>query len=214
MKATAVCVLACLLAVDAASLRGAVDQERQLLGATYCAATPFLTSVQPVMKPVSPDNGWSLLPIISSGDSIGGYKLPRNPVSALLALAAVAPSNCTVLQDPACTLICTFVPARTDSVRGALCVHVLCACFCVTLQDGIGAWRRGDNTVRIAVNSEVGNTEPLPYPSGGSTDSRTLTGARVSYFDVDKTTKAIKCAGVAYNTVRSLSLTRACVAHA
>eukprot|EP00953_Heterococcus_sp_UTEX-ZZ885_P025736 13968-Heterococcus_DN1.PRE.1 len=149
MKATAVCVLACLLAVDAASLRGAAEaenQERALLGKTYCPATPFLTSVSPVMKRVG-DNGWRLQPIVSSGDDVGGYKLPRNP-------------------------------------------------------DGIGAWRRDSNTVRIAVNAEVGSDEGPAYPSGGADTTRTLTGARVSYYDVDKTTKAIKCAGVAYNTVR------------
>jgi hypothetical protein len=83
MKSTAVCVLACLLAVDAASLRGAAEaenQERALLGKTYCPAKPFLTSVKPVMKSVG-DNGWRLQPIVSSGDDVGGYKLPRNPVS-------------------------------------------------------------------------------------------------------------------------------------
>jgi hypothetical protein len=90
MKATAsaICVLACLLAVDAAGLRGAAEaehQERALLGKTYCPAIPFLTSVRPVMKPVG-DNGWSLLPIVSSGDDVGGYKLPRNPVSSIMCL--------------------------------------------------------------------------------------------------------------------------------
>jgi hypothetical protein len=77
-----------------------------------------------------------------------------------------------------------------------------CVCTSIYQQDGIGAWRRDSNTVRIAVNAEVGSDEGPAYPSGGADTTRTLTGARVSYYDVDKTTKAIKCAGVAYNTVR------------
>jgi hypothetical protein len=119
MKATAVCVLACLLAVDAASLRGAAEaenQERALLGKTYCPATPFLTSVSPVMKRVG-DNGWRLQAIVSSGDDVGGYKLPRNPVSCTMCLLlhVASKSRTHALQK-----ICMLAIACTDDAWDVL----------------------------------------------------------------------------------------------
>ena len=65
--------------------------------------------------------------------------------------------------------------------------------------DGTGAFRIGKNTVRVLVNHEFGNNVGYPYELANGTD---LTGARVSYFDIDRTTRAVCGAGLAYHTIR------------
>ena len=62
--------------------------------------------------------------------------------------------------------------------------------------DGIGAYELDSNTVRLLVNHEVGAGSGYTYALANGTQ---LTGARISYFDVDKTTRAILDAGQAYD---------------
>jgi hypothetical protein len=64
--------------------------------------------------------------------------------------------------------------------------------------DGIGAFSLNDTTVRLYVNHELGNTVGYKYSLANGTQ---LTGARVSYFDVDKRTFQIVDSGLAYNKV-------------
>ena len=64
--------------------------------------------------------------------------------------------------------------------------------------DGIGAFSLNNDTVRIFANHELGNTSGYKYALQNGTQ---LTGARVSYFDVDKRTFQIVDAGLAYNKV-------------
>jgi RTX calcium-binding nonapeptide repeat (4 copies) len=61
--------------------------------------------------------------------------------------------------------------------------------------DGIGAYALDSDTVRILVNHEVTNEEGYAYTVNGSVS---LTGARVSYFDINKTTLAVESGGLAY----------------
>jgi serralysin len=64
--------------------------------------------------------------------------------------------------------------------------------------DGIGAFSLNNDIVRIFVNHEIGSTNGYKYALQNGTQ---LTGARVSYFDVDKRTFQIVDAGLAYNKV-------------
>ena len=64
--------------------------------------------------------------------------------------------------------------------------------------DGLGAFKLDDNTVRILANHELSSDVGYAYQLANGTQ---LTGARVSYFDVDKTTLQIVDAGLAYNTI-------------
>ncbi len=61
--------------------------------------------------------------------------------------------------------------------------------------DGIGAYALDSDTVRILVNHELSNDEGYAYTVNGSVS---LTGARVSYFDINKKTLAVESGGLAY----------------
>lgn len=68
----------------------------------------------------------------------------------------------------------------------------------VGILDGIGAYSLDANTVRVFVNHELGTSAGATW----KTDSAvTLTGSRISYFDVDKTTKTIVDGGIAINNI-------------
>jgi len=72
----------------------------------------------------------------------------------------------------------------------------------VGILDGIGAYELNDDTVRAFANHELlhfrGNTYQVGDGMGGQID---LTGARVSYFDIDKDTREIVDSGLAYNKI-------------
>ncbi|MEI7666249.1 MAG: alkaline phosphatase D family protein [Synechococcaceae cyanobacterium ELA263] len=68
----------------------------------------------------------------------------------------------------------------------------------VGVPDGEGAFLKDPSTIRLLVNAEIGKAAGYSYLLANGTE---LTGARVQYFDIDKTTNAIKGGGVAYNTV-------------
>ena len=65
------------------------------------------------------------------------------------------------------------------------------------IPDGIGAIRSG-GVVRLLVNHELGSSVGYPYQLG---NGLSLTGARVSFFDVDPNTREIVDAGLAYDRV-------------
>ena len=67
------------------------------------------------------------------------------------------------------------------------------------IPDGTGAVALDDNqTVRIFVNHELTDGVGYAYSLANGTSLR---GARVSYFDVDKTTRALRGSGLAYDTI-------------
>ena len=68
----------------------------------------------------------------------------------------------------------------------------------VGILDGIGAYELNATTIRAFVNHELGGTSGQPYALANGT---MMTGARISYFDIDKKTKGIVSAGLAYNRV-------------
>jgi hypothetical protein len=72
----------------------------------------------------------------------------------------------------------------------------------VGVNDGLGAFELDGSTVRVLVNHELGQGDGNQYEVGdGQGGSFALTGARVSYFDVDKTSREIVGAGPAYDAI-------------
>lgn len=67
--------------------------------------------------------------------------------------------------------------------------------------DGIGAYELNAETVRIFVNHELPAADGYSYDDAGVV----LTGARVSYFDIDKTTYSIVDGGLAYSKIYDAS---------
>lgn len=68
--------------------------------------------------------------------------------------------------------------------------------------DGIGAFEKDQKTVRVLVNHELVNNRGYAYNvSNGIGGTFSLTGARISYFDIDKDTCQVKTGGLAYNTI-------------
>jgi secreted PhoX family phosphatase len=65
--------------------------------------------------------------------------------------------------------------------------------------DGLGAWAWTDTTVRLLVNHELAPNEGYGWQLSNGT---TLTGARVSWFDIDKRTMNILAAGNAIKEIR------------
>jgi hypothetical protein len=72
----------------------------------------------------------------------------------------------------------------------------------VGILDGLGAYELDGDTVRVFANHELlhfrGNTYEVSDGQGGTLE---MSGARVSYFDLDKRTLDIVDAGIAYNVI-------------
>ncbi|MDJ0692843.1 alkaline phosphatase PhoX [Mastigocoleus sp. MO_188.B34] len=64
--------------------------------------------------------------------------------------------------------------------------------------DGLGAYELSDNTVRVLANHELTADVGYAYTLKNGTS---LTGARVSYFDIDKESREVVGAGLAYDTI-------------
>lgn len=69
--------------------------------------------------------------------------------------------------------------------------------------DGLGAYELDAHTVRVFANHELGYTDGYPYQVGDSTQGTDfmMTGARISYLDINKFSKAIVDGGLAYDTI-------------
>ena len=76
--------------------------------------------------------------------------------------------------------------------------------------DGLGAYEFDANTVRVLATHELLNFRGYEYlVNEGGVDEFSLTGARVSYFDIDKDTRQIVGSGLAYDTIYDADGTRA-----
>ena len=64
--------------------------------------------------------------------------------------------------------------------------------------DGLGAMPLEDGTIRVFANHEFQAVQGYPYALANGTE---LTGARVSYFDIDPNTREIIGSGLAYDTI-------------
>ena len=65
--------------------------------------------------------------------------------------------------------------------------------------DGLGAYRLDENTVRVLVNHELNGKAGYPYRLDSGA---TLTGARISFLDIDRRTLRVLNGGIAYRTIR------------
>jgi serralysin len=72
----------------------------------------------------------------------------------------------------------------------------------VGIFDGIGAYALNASTVRLLVSHELGSTAGKSYSvSNGIGGSVNLTGARVSFFDIDRASLGVVNAGQAYDRI-------------
>lgn len=68
--------------------------------------------------------------------------------------------------------------------------------------DGLGAYELDGDTVRVFANHEMLHFRGYDYEvSDGVGGTFTMGGARVSYFDIDKSTREVVDSGLAYNTI-------------
>jgi hypothetical protein len=68
--------------------------------------------------------------------------------------------------------------------------------------DGLGAYELDADTVRVFANHELGFNRGYAYDvSNGAGSTFPLTGARISYYDIDKSTRHVVAAGPAYDTI-------------
>ncbi len=71
--------------------------------------------------------------------------------------------------------------------------------------DGLGAFALDEDTVRVLANHELrpdaGYTYTLTQGTADTSDDVQLTGARVSYFDINKDTRQLESTGLAYNKI-------------
>ena len=65
--------------------------------------------------------------------------------------------------------------------------------------DGLGAYRLDDGTVRVLVNHELDGKAGYPYRLDSGA---TLTGARISFLDIDHRTLQVLNSGIAYRSIR------------
>lgn len=68
--------------------------------------------------------------------------------------------------------------------------------------DGLGAYKYDSNTIRVLATHELTNSAGYQYEvNDGAGGTFEMTGARVSYFDIDRATREIVDAGLAYDTI-------------
>ena len=65
--------------------------------------------------------------------------------------------------------------------------------------DGLGAYRLDEGTVRVLVNHELDGKTGYPYRLDSGA---TLTGARISFLDIDRRTLRVLNSGIAYRSIR------------
>jgi hypothetical protein len=68
----------------------------------------------------------------------------------------------------------------------------------VGILDGIGAFELNDSTIRVLVNHELKPDQGYSYTLA---NGASLTGARVSFFDIDRNSRSVIDAGLAYDTM-------------
>ncbi len=68
----------------------------------------------------------------------------------------------------------------------------------VGVPDGIGAFNITRNTVRVLINHELKKSAGYPYTLKNGT---VLTGARISFVDIDRRTRRIVNSGIAYDSI-------------
>ena len=72
----------------------------------------------------------------------------------------------------------------------------------IGIPDGIGAYALNKDTVRVLVNHEAANNRGTNYTLA---NGFSLAGSRISYFDIDKYSRAIVGSGLAYTSIHDRS---------
>ncbi len=118
-------------------------------------------------------------------------------------LAEIDASNSMALGENGFQVLPLFTIGKTFSgTTGALNPTTAGSYTPPGILDGLGAYELNPNTVRVFANHELAYNRGYDYQvSNGSGGFFTLDGARVSYFDIDKSTRQIVDTGLAYNTI-------------
>ena len=132
-----------------------------------------------------------ILPIVSLGaldtPAPGGYN-----VNALSMADGVGDWEATSI----------FTVGETLPTTNALGVQTAADYTPPGVLDGIGAYELDGDTVRVFTNHELLNFRAYDYEvNDGLGDTFTMSGARISYFDIDKATRHVVDSGLAYNTI-------------
>jgi len=152
-------------------------------------ASATITDIQPLgLKPFD-----ELLFDLSDRD--GGINLGETPAPANAETSMMKGENGFWAQD-------FFTIGQTISdTSGALNASTAGDYTPVGVLDGLGAYELDDDTVRVFANHELLHFRGNEYTVGEGDDAFTLTGARISYFDIDKETMQIVDGGIAYDTI-------------
>lgn len=118
-----------------------------------------------------------------------------------LAAAAIAGSLYASGTDTAQTMVRTDSPATRNGWQAQSLITIgesFNGYTPVGIPDGMGAYALDADTVRVLVVHELGRSAGYDYTLANGTP---LKGARMSFFDVKKTTRQLEAAGLAYGTV-------------
>jgi hypothetical protein len=129
----------------------------------------------------------------------GGQAPQRNVVTSSTVITQAANGPSMLTGENGFTAVPIFSVGETfNGTSGTLNASTAGDYSPPGILDGIGAYATNEDTVRVLVNHELTSADGYAYSLENGT---TLTGARVSYFDIDKTSRQIVDAGLAYNTI-------------
>jgi hypothetical protein len=131
--------------------------------------------------------------------SSGGISMTRLAALALSIFLFSSTAHAAFISDKPAQLsakngaIVTPLWTVGDTIPGASGAYTP-----IGIPDGLGAYRLNSSTLRVLMNHEVGATAGASYTLANGTS---LVGSRVSYFDINLSTKNIINSGLAYNRI-------------
>ena len=135
----------------------------------------------------------------ATAEARGGFAPQRNVVTSSTVITVAANGDSMLKGEGGFTSVPLFTVGETlSSTTGALNASTSGDYSPVGILDGIGAYALDADTVRVLVNHELAAGDGYTYALENGT---TLTGARVSYFDIDRGSRQIVDAGLAYDTL-------------
>ena len=172
----------------------------ELSGHTYAVVSSDADSVQivDITNPNTPVPAASIFdnvqPAVDSGAS-SPTTIVFDDMQAAGAAGMVRASESDTMLSPASPWTADAIFTVGETISGYAPPGVM---------DGIGAYELDDGHVRLLVNHELQSTHGYPYPvEDFEGNAFEMTGARISFFDIDKSTLRIVDAGVAYDTIHT-----------
>lgn len=166
---------------------------------------------------ISSTAAWSFTTTTPAIDNVGPFTISENDLSGTVvgdlnnavggsegfAYAVLsgdsAPSMMKATSDSGYNVIPLFTAGDTfTGATGAYNSNSAGNYSPIGIFDGLGAFELDANTVRVFMNHETHADQGYAYQLGNGTS---LIGARISYFDIDKASRTVIDAGIAYDTV-------------